>query len=144
MTTLKAPKTRRERKTDATSDRRRLLDLDNRLAADALRFVIARRIGFTQSPAGFRVMNRILRAAAQAAMSLADSADDATRAEFAVEELTRVIVEVEGGVVQAIYSDGRSPISVTVLDRDDQKAEEGQNPHHTALDAEIKSLSCIY
>lgn len=138
MTTLKAPKTRRERKTDATSDRRRLLDLDNRLAADALRFVASRLPEFAR----FGRAARILAGASEAAKLLIRNRE--ASGEFTTEELTRVIVEVEGGVVQAIYSDGRSPISVTVLDRDDQKAEEGQNPHHTALDAEIKSLSCIY
>ena len=39
-------------------------------------------------------------------------------------DLPRIIVEVRGGVVQAIYSS--EPLNVSVLDRDNWKAEEDQ------------------
>ena len=39
-----------------------------------------------------------------------------------INDLPRVIVEIRGGVVQAIYSS--EPINVSVLDRDNWEAEE--------------------
>jgi hypothetical protein len=57
-----------------------------------------------------------------------------------VNDLPRVIVEVSGGVVQAIYSS--DPINVSVLDHDNWEAEEDQadRDYFAALERERESL----
>ena len=57
-----------------------------------------------------------------------------------VNDLPRVIVEVSGGVVQAIYSS--EPINVSVLDRDNWAAEENQaeRDYFAALERECETL----
>ena len=55
-------------------------------------------------------------------------------------DLPRVIIEVEGGVVHTIYSS--EPINVSVLDRDNWKAEEDQTErdYFAALEKECETL----
>jgi hypothetical protein len=57
-----------------------------------------------------------------------------------VNDLPRVIVEVYGGVVQAIYSS--EPLNVSVLDHDNWKAEEDQTKrdYFAALERECETL----
>jgi hypothetical protein len=57
-----------------------------------------------------------------------------------VNDLLRVIVEISGGVVQAIYSS--ESINVSVLDRDNWRAEEDQaeRDYFAALERECETL----
>jgi len=57
-----------------------------------------------------------------------------------INDLPRVIIEVEGGVVHAIYSS--EPINVSVLDHDNWKAEEDQTErdYFAALKRECETL----
>lgn len=57
-----------------------------------------------------------------------------------VNDLPRVIIEVCGGVVQAIYSS--EPLNVSVLDRDNWKAEEDQTErdYFAVLERECETL----
>ena len=57
-----------------------------------------------------------------------------------INDLPRVIIEVEGGVVQAIYSS--EPINVSVLDRDNWKAEEDQTErdYFAVMERECETL----
>jgi hypothetical protein len=54
--------------------------------------------------------------------------------------LPRVIVEVEGGVVQAVYSS--EPMNVSVLDRDNWETEEDrtERDYLAALERECEAL----
>jgi hypothetical protein len=57
-----------------------------------------------------------------------------------INDLPRVIIEVEGGVVQAIYCS--EPINVSVLDHDNWEAEEDQteSDYFAALAKECEGL----
>jgi hypothetical protein len=57
-----------------------------------------------------------------------------------INDLARVIVEVEGGVVQAIYSS--EPINASVLDRDNWEAEEDETERNyfVALERECETM----
>jgi hypothetical protein len=57
-----------------------------------------------------------------------------------INDLPRVIVEIRGGVVQAIYSS--EPINVSVLDRDNWEAEEdpAERDYFAALERECETL----
>ena len=59
--------------------------------------------------------------------------------------MKKVIVVIEGGVCQAVYSDDET-IEVEILDRDNQNEEidKDELKRFDELDSEIKKLNAIY
>ena len=62
-----------------------------------------------------------------------------------LQELPRVIVQVSGGVVQAVYSS--APLNLSILDHDDWEAEtdQAERDHFAALEKECEeTLPQVY
>jgi hypothetical protein len=57
----------------------------------------------------------------------------------------RIVVEVEGGVAQAVYSNlPDSAVDVSVLDRDNREADDTHDKHYASLEDEIGHLNSVY